>query len=217
MLLLRECFLEGGVFRQIFLQGNWDPSYSCVRRRVHHLSVLTSDLFTEPWQYSTQLWIFLCLICMFSACQGTFFLAGLLQWGHILQVMARGADWRTARGCWEATCCWHHLAEVCAQSFPSSYQTSALYEITDDLLFLQLICCWFPLAPNNKWEEEPSSAWKCMALSLLPICPLGIKMAVWWKLKHSLENISGLSKFILSFLFLPCFCLVRSQHTFVLP
>lgn len=73
MLLLRECFLEGGVFRQIFLQGNWDPSYSCVRRRVHHLSVLTSDLFTEPWQYSTQLWIFLCLICMFSACQGTFF------------------------------------------------------------------------------------------------------------------------------------------------
>lgn len=146
-----------------------------------------------------------------------FFLQGCCNGGHILQVMAKGADWRTARGCWEATCCWHHLAEACAQSFPSSYQTSALYEITDDLLFLQLICSWFPLAPNNKWDEEPSSAWKCMALSLLPICPLGIKMAVWWKLKHSLENISGLSKFILSFLFLPCFCLVRSQHTFVLP
>lgn len=92
MMLLRECFLEGGVFRQIFLQGNWDPSYSCVRRRVHHLSVLTSDLFTEPWQYFIQLWIFLCLICMFSACQGTFFSC---------RVAAMGAHLTgDGQGCW---------------------------------------------------------------------------------------------------------------------
>lgn len=151
MQILRECFLEGGVFSQMFLQGNWDPSYSCVRRRVRHLSVLTFDLFTEPWQYSAWLCTFPLSYLQIRCLPRGICLAGLLQWGHILQVMARGADWRTARGCWEATCCWHHLAEACAQSFPSSYQTSALYEITDDLLFLQLICCWFPLAPNNKW------------------------------------------------------------------